>query len=109
MQSRDASQQNFPSLDTLRMADDAHLIVPSQSVREHAVNGVVRMIFFLYDKMDRVLPSSTNGVKFLNSKVVSMAVSKGRHIQVTEPITLTFKHIQTQGVSQPSCMWWDFV
>ena len=109
MQSRDALVQHFPSLDTLRMSDDAHLIVPSQSVREHAVNGAVRMIFFLYDKMDRVLPSSTNGVKFLNSKVVSMAVSKGRHIQVTEPITLTFKHIQTQGVSQPSCMWWDFV
>ena len=42
MQSRDASQQNFPSLDTLRMADDAHLIVPSQSVRELAVNGAVR-------------------------------------------------------------------
>merc|ERR1712038_2256833 len=42
MQSRDASQQNFPSLDTLHMADDAHLIVPSQSVRELAVNGAVR-------------------------------------------------------------------
>ena len=67
------------------------------------------MIFFLYDKMDRVLPSSTNGVKFLNSKVISLAVSKGRHSHVSQPITLTLRHIQAQGVSQPSCMWWDFV
>jgi len=109
MQSRDARPQDFPSLDSLHMAEEAHLEVPSQSVREHAVNGAVRLVFFLYDKMDRVLPSSTNGVKFLNSKVVSAAVSKGRHIRVTQPIKLTLKHIQSEGVSNPSCMWWDFV
>merc|ERR1711892_989519 len=84
-------------------------IMQSRSVREHGVNGAVRLVFFLYDKMDRVLPSSTNGVKFLNSKVVSAAVSKGRHIRVTQPIKLTLKHIQSEGVSNPSCMWWDFV
>ena len=108
MQARDAKPQQFPSLESLHLAEEAQLLIPAQAAREHAVNGAVRLVFFLYDKMDRVLPSSTNGVKFLNSRVVSAAVSQGRHTRVAQPIKLTLKHIQTEGVSNPSCMWWDF-
>ena len=59
--------------------------------------------------MERILPSSTNGIKFLNSKVVGTSVSKGRHNIVSAPIKLTLRHIRDEGVSNPSCMWWDYV
>ena len=109
MEARDAATQHFPSLDSLHLADSARLQVPAESVRGQALNGAVRIIFFLYDKMDRVLPSSTNGVKFLNSAVVSAAVSQGRHSRVSAPLRVTLRHLQVRGVSAPSCMWWDFV
>ena len=58
----------------------------------------VRMIFFLFDHMDRVLPSSTNGVKFLNSAVVSAAVSQSRHTRLSAPLTITLAHLQVTHV-----------
>ena len=109
MEARDAGAQHFPSLDSLHLASSARLEVPAESVRGQALNGAVRIIFFLYDKMDRVLPSSTNGVKFLNSAVVSVAVSQGRHTLVSAPLRVTMRHLQVRGVSAPTCMWWDFV
>ena len=109
MEARDAPTQHFPSLDSLHLADSALLQLPAEAVRGQAVNGAIRIIFFLYDKMDRVLPSSTNGVKFLNSAVVSASVSQGRHTRVSAPLRVTLRHLQVRGVSSPSCMWWDFV
>jgi len=109
MRSRDVANQVFPSIDTRHMLGEAMLEVPSEALIENSVNGAVRLIFFLYDKMDRVLPSSTNGVKFLNSKVVSAAMSKGRHVKLSKPVKVTLRHLQSQDVRNPSCMWWDYV
>ena len=65
MSSREVEGQTFPSRATLHLADEATLNLPAETVRQQGVNGAVRLVFFLYDKMERVLPSSTNGVKFL--------------------------------------------
>jgi len=109
MSTRNTMTQNFPHFPYLHMAEQAHLEIPMESMRQHGVNGAVRLIFLLYDKMERVLPSALNGVKFLNSKVVSTSVSKGRHNLVSAPIKLTLRHINFEGVSNPSCMWWNYV
>ena len=109
MRSRDVGNQVFPSLNTLHMSGEAQLEIPSEALVENSINGAVRLVFFLYDKMDRVLPSSTNGVKFLNSKVVGAAISKSRHIKLSQPVSVTLRHLQSQDVRNPSCMWWDYV
>jgi hypothetical protein len=109
MSSRATRDQLFPSRSTLHLAGEAQLELPAEAIRHHAVNGAVRLVFFLYDKMERVLPSSTNGVKFLNSRVVSAAVSGGRPVELGRPLRLTLRHQRVEGVSRPSCVLWEAV
>ena len=107
MSSREVQDQRFPSRASLHLADQAELLLPAAAMRQHGVNGAVRLVFFLYDKMERVLPSSTNGVKFLNSRVVSALVSPGRFEELAAPLRLVLRHQRTEGVSRPSCVRWE--
>ena len=107
MSSREVAGQMFPSRATLHLADQATLHLPAETVRQQGVNGAVRLVFFLYDKMERVLPSSTNGVKFLNSRVVSAGVSTGRVGQLLAPMRVSLRHQREEGVSRPSCVRWE--
>lgn len=50
----------------------------------------------------------SNVTRVLNSKVISASLGKGRHIQLSEPVRLTLKHIRTENVSNPSCVFWDY-
>ena len=109
MSSREARDQHFPSRTTFHLAEEAHLLLSTDAIRQLGINGAVRVVFFLYNKMERVLPSSTNGVKFLNSRVVSAGVSKGRPVELSDPITVTLRHQRLEGVSQPSCVRWEAV
>ena len=63
MESREAEDQHFPSHSSLHLAEEAHLEMPAEAIQQHGANGAIRLVFCLYDKMKRVLPSSTNGVK----------------------------------------------
>jgi len=107
MSSREVDGQTFPSRATLHLADEATLHLPAETVRQQGVNGAVRLVFFLYDKMERVLPSSTNGVKFLNSRVVSAGVSTGRVGELLAPMRVSLRHQREEGVSRPSCVRWE--
>ena len=107
MSSREVAGQTFPSRTTLHLADEATLHLPAETVRQQGVNGAVRLVFFLYDKMERVLPSSTNGVKFLNSRVVSAGVSTGRVGELLSPMRVALRHQRLEGVSRPSCVRWE--
>ncbi len=142
LKSRDLSDQAFVGgLNGLGSASVA-VRLPSRAVLPLAINGAVRLLFFHYNNMDHVLPSSTNGVKFLNSNVGGAAAVVRRHddgryrqqqhgvafadyysddrraavavegtsvLPLSEPMTLTFLHVETAArMHSPSCVWWDF-
>merc|ERR1711902_95637 len=85
------------------------LNIPSESLVENSENGAVRLVFFHYNNLDHVLPSSTNGVKFLNSHIASAAISQDHSSHLSSPLTATFGHVETSGMSGASCVWWDYV
>ncbi|XP_068146030.1 latrophilin Cirl [Drosophila tropicalis] len=48
-------------------------------------------------------------LRILNSKVISASLGKGRHIQLSQPITLTLKHLKTENVTNPTCVFWNYI
>ena len=104
MRARDLADQHFES-NNAKVA----ITIPGVSLVENSENGAVRLVFFYYHNLDHVLPSSTNGVKFLNSHIASAAVSQGHSSTLSSPLTATFSHLETSGLSDPSCIWWDYV
>jgi len=104
MRAREIKDQEFTSTDFR-----VHINIPSQALVENSENGAIRLLFFYYNNMDHILPSSTNGIKFLNSQVASAALSRGHSITLNKPLTATFKHTEVGSMSNPTCVWWDFV
>ncbi|XP_077288150.1 latrophilin Cirl-like [Arctopsyche grandis] len=49
-----------------------------------------------------------NITRVINSKVISASLGKGRHIQLSQPVRLTLRHLQTENVTNPTCVFWDF-
>lgn len=47
--------------------------------------------------------------RILNSKVISASLGKGRHIQLSQPIRLILKHLQTDNVTNPTCVFWNYI
>ena len=104
MRARDLADQHFVSIN-----GEVSITIPGTSLVENSENGAVRLVFFHYNNLDHVLPSSTNGVKFLNSHIASAAVSQGHSSHLSSALTATFGHVETSGMSGASCVWWDYV
>lgn len=47
--------------------------------------------------------------RVLNSKVISASLGKGRHIQLSQPIRLVLRHLRTENVTNPSCVFWNYI
>merc|ERR1719225_1342958 len=104
MRARDLYDQEF-----LSRHGNVKIIIPAESLMENSENGAVRLVFFHYNNLDHVLPSSTNGIKFLNSHIASASLSKGHATLLSHPLTASFTHLESEGMANPSCVWWDYV
>lgn len=65
------------------------------------------MVCFIF-QVENSVGVISNTTRVLNSKIISASLGKGRHIQLSEPVRLTLKHIRTENVSNPSCVFWDY-
>ncbi|KAF7278827.1 latrophilin Cirl-like isoform X4 [Rhynchophorus ferrugineus] len=90
--------------------------LPKGALLENSDGKLVRLVFVAFDRLEEILQwqpdssdnSGNNITKVLNSKVISASLGKGRHIQLREPVKLTLKHIKTENVSNPKCVFWDY-
>lgn len=133
MQSRNSHPQRFPSVESIQSWDDHgdYIQLSSQALLKNGKvilagsqnrkrqklsssssplgdNGAVRVIFTTYNQLDQLL-KPRNDSFFLNSKVISASLGKGRHIELPEPVQITFKHLVTLNVSNPICVYWDYL
>ena len=104
MRARELFDQDFYSKN-----GNVNIVIPAESLIENSENGAVRLVFWHYNNLDHVLPSSTNGVKFLNSHIASASLSKGHATLLSNPLSATFHHLEPEGMANPSCVWWDYV
>lgn len=76
---------------------------------ENSEGGFVRLVFVAFDRLEEILqPQTHNATRLINSKVISASLGKGRHIQLSEPVTICLKHLRTENVTNPSCVFWDY-
>lgn len=108
MRARGVNDQVFPTLENIHTDEDSQVVVPSKALIENSVNGAVRIVFFLFDNMESVLPN--NGLKLINSKIVSVVASKARYAEIIDtPVTVTLRHLETDsGSMSPVCAVWDY-
>lgn len=113
MQARNTVSQRFPTVENLEMWDSQQdsILLSSRALRENSENGAVRIIFATYNEFDELLvptqrPNST--LRFVNSKVISAALGKGKHTRLQDPVKITLKHLRTENVSNPVCVFWNF-
>ncbi|XP_030748603.1 latrophilin Cirl isoform X2 [Sitophilus oryzae] len=97
-------------------ASNDSIELPKEALLENSDGNLVRLVFVAFDRLEEILQwqpdlsdnSGNNITKVLNSKVISASLGKGRHIQLREPVKLTLKHIKTENVSNPKCVFWDY-
>ena len=106
MRVRDVDDQAFPQLETVRWEEDSKLIIPASSLVETSTNGAVRLIFFLYNNLENILPGQ--GVHFINSKILGATATKSRNVQLKNPVLFTLKHLQSENVRNAVCASWDY-
>ncbi|XP_012280589.1 latrophilin Cirl isoform X2 [Orussus abietinus] len=114
-----ASQQKWT-------ASNDHVELTTTALLENSEGGIVRLVFMAFDRLEEILqpqmetsPFSTNDdpefrpkrnvTRILNSKVISASLGGGRHIQLTEPVRVYFKHLTADNVSNPTCVFWDYI
>ncbi|KAJ8953236.1 hypothetical protein NQ318_015816 [Aromia moschata] len=117
LDTKSLTTERFPSgnLKSGWRASNDSIELPKGALLENSDGNLVRLVFVAFDRLEEILqwqsdlgPNSNNVTKILNSKVISASLGKGRHIQLKEPVKLTLKHLKTENVSNPTCVFWDY-
>ncbi|KAK9889492.1 hypothetical protein WA026_004771 [Henosepilachna vigintioctopunctata] len=110
------STERYPSEYHWKAKNDS-IDLPQGALLDNSDGELVRLVFVSFDRLEQILQwrpdvldteSNKNVTKILNSKVLCASLGKGRHIQLKEPVSLTFRHIHTENVTNPSCVFWDY-
>lgn len=111
--------------------------LPRGALIENSEGGLVRIVFVAFDRLETILTptgtpppivttqsatassSSTTRAdekrephrrrRLLNSKVISASLGKGRHVQLSQPIRLTLRHLKLDNVTAPACVFWNYI
>ncbi|XP_045507482.1 latrophilin Cirl isoform X2 [Colias croceus] len=133
---KNVEDETFPSLIAQEQwkASEDTITIPKAALLENHQVDLVRIVFFAFDRLEEILPptfgkspqfaaytsdpaSSTsinsekekkNVTRVLNSKVISASLGNGRHIQLSQMVRLTMKHLKTENVTNPACVFWDY-
>ncbi|XP_053619225.1 latrophilin Cirl isoform X2 [Plodia interpunctella] len=135
---KNVEDETFPSVTAQEQwkGSEDSITIPKAALHENRQDGLVRIVFFAFNRLEQILPptfgktpqyaafaadtaasSSTslnsekekrNVTRVLNSKVISASLGNGRHIQLTQMVKLTMKHLKTENVTNPACVFWDY-
>ncbi|CAG0896252.1 unnamed protein product [Darwinula stevensoni] len=97
---------------------EVHVYLPPQALQGHTSTHsglkAPTLGFLMYETLNDILPPHKgdtpqgNESKLLNSRVVSVSLDEGRHVQLPHPVILTFQHLKKDNVSNPVCVFWDY-
>ncbi|XP_064215503.1 latrophilin Cirl isoform X3 [Tribolium castaneum] len=114
LETKSVTTEVFPS-DNKWSASNDSIELSQGALQENSDGGFIRLVFVAFDRLEEILQwqpdsaeTNSNVTRMLNSKVISASLGKGRHIQLREPVRLTLRHLQTENVSNPSCVFWDY-
>ncbi|XP_022249444.1 adhesion G protein-coupled receptor L3-like isoform X2 [Limulus polyphemus] len=106
-----------------RMEDS--ILLPAAALLGSALNGVVKVVFVAYNRVEEFLSLEinlpvdmgstvssvtglTNSTQVINSRLISASVDNFRMVKLHQPVTVTLRHLQEENMSNPRCVFWDF-
>ena len=126
---RDSKLTKFPTAGDVKMwqqSSDVQIEIPESAIIDNRDRGFTRIVFFTYNHLEQILQPRKNGVpnpeaeegrdiriqpgqtQVINSKIVSASLGQGRHIQLPDPVLITFQLLLQENVTNPVCVFWDF-
>lgn len=110
---RNVANEIFPTysvVENCSLRINNWLQLQRSSLLKNSEGNLVRLVYVAFDTLEHILkaPSNSKEEKRINSKVLSASLGKGRHIQLNEPVILCLQHLQTENVSNPTCVFWDY-
>ncbi|XP_022118445.2 latrophilin Cirl-like isoform X3 [Pieris rapae] len=133
---KNVEDETFPSTIAQEQwkASEDTITIPKAALLENHQVDLVRIVFFAFDHLEEILPPTfgkspqfaaytsdpsssvsinsekekKNVTRVLNSKVISASLGNGRHIQLSQMVRLTMKHLKTENVTNPACVFWDY-
>ncbi|XP_067124683.1 latrophilin Cirl-like isoform X2 [Centruroides vittatus] len=107
--------------DNSKWRDESSVYLSSQCLQENAKNGIVTVIFLMYNKLDEILdPDPPNAMyssmqnleksvkEIVNSKILGVALGRKKVTKLSKPIIITLKHMQVENVTNPRCVFWNY-
>ncbi|XP_013174758.1 PREDICTED: latrophilin Cirl isoform X1 [Papilio xuthus] len=134
---KSVEDETFPSIIAQEQwkASEDTITIPKAALLDNRQNDLVRIVFFAFDRLEQILPPTfgkspqfaahsadlaatsttinserekNNVSRVLNSKVISASLGNGRHIQLSQMVRLTMKHLKIENVTNPVCVFWDY-
>ena len=123
----------FPNKKLLFVDDSIEL--SKEDLADNSQGGLAEAVFFSYSNLHEILSSynrengqntvglapfieemglqqnnanEAEGPWMLNSRVVSASLGRGRHIELSHPVTIELRHINEENMTDPVCVFWDY-
>ncbi|KAK7576297.1 hypothetical protein V9T40_012583 [Parthenolecanium corni] len=113
LEAKNVANEQFPTYmatENCPLKINNWLQLDKSSLLENSDSGLVRLVYTAFDTLEHVLKAQPNNPeeKKINSKVLSASLGKGKHIHLAQPVELCLQHLQTENVSNPTCVFWDY-
>ncbi|XP_055935902.1 latrophilin Cirl-like isoform X2 [Argiope bruennichi] len=103
--------------DTAWIRMDDTLVLPPQTLLDISKHGLAKVVFVVYTGIGDLLKpepgftlrsSKGNSSWRINSKVIAASVGKPGNTKLSQPIVITFRHLEEENMTNPMCVFWDF-
>lgn len=109
------SNLSFPSEGNLLYVDDS-VSISTEDIEANSQSDFTEAVFFSFTNLHQILGQARIDLQdhqlksdhVLNSRIVSASIGRaGRHVELKNPATITFRHLDT-NMTEPVCVFWDF-
>lgn len=83
---------------------DNWLKLDRRSLDSHKRGRLLKIVYSAFNNFDSII-SRGNETRFVNTQVVS--ASFGKRVRLSHPVTICLKHVLTENVIEPTCVFWD--
>ncbi|KFM72959.1 Latrophilin-3, partial [Stegodyphus mimosarum] len=96
---------------------DDTFVLPAQALLDISKHGLAKVVFVVYSGVGEILKPEPgylsrsgkgNSSWRINSKVIAAAIGKEEMMRLSQPVIITFRHLEEENMTNPLCVFWDF-
>eukprot|EP00095_Tigriopus_kingsejongensis_P000874 maker-scaffold389_size186684-snap-gene-0.27 protein:Tk00874 transcript:maker-scaffold389_size186684-snap-gene-0.27-mRNA-1 annotation:"conserved hypothetical protein" len=108
----------FPVRGSNLLYVDDSVQISLRDAQIHAQGGLTEVVYLSFSNLHEIMGrakiyldragGTVDRQRVLNSRIISASLSQpGRHIQLSEPVQLAFRHLQDENMTDAVCVYWD--